>query len=408
MVMIGLDDRPGQKNLADVLHEWGRFRLATVRRRTAHRLGQVNDRIHILEGRHIVFLNIDEVIRTIRESDEPKPALIARFELSDRQAEDILEIRLRQLARLEGIKIERELAELRGEKTELEALLGDEGKLKKLVIKEIRADAAKYGDERRTLVEEAARAGVTQTVVDEAVTVIVSEKGWVRCRNGHGLDLANIAFKDGDHLGVAFECRSIDALIAITDGGRALTVAVSTLPDGRGNGAPLASFVELPSGSKIAHVLAGPADKRVLLASTNGYGFVCRLGDLTATKRAGKQFITLDAGGKLLAPVLFDDAEGLHLAALSSSDRLLVFPLEQVKELSGGGRGVTLIGLDDGEQLAAACVAREAITLLANTRGGKAVETTLSPRDWQDFIGKRARKGKQAPGRSQASGLRGT
>jgi len=238
--------------------------------------------------------------------------------------------------------------------------------------------------------------------------VIVSEKGWVRCRNGHGLDLVNIAFKDGDHLGLAFECRTIDALIAITDGGRALTVAVSTLPDGRGNGAPLASFVELPSGSKIAHVLAGPADKRVLLASSNGYGFVCRLGDLTATKRAGKQFITLDGGGTLLAPVLFDDAEGLHLAALSSSDRLLVFPLDQVKELSGGGRGVTLIGLDDGEQLAAACVAREAITLLANTRGGKAVETTLSPRDWQDFIGKRARKGKQAPGRSQASGLRGS
>jgi topoisomerase-4 subunit A len=221
----------------------------------------VNDRIHILEGRHIVFLNIDEVIRIIRESDEPKPALIARFDLSDRQAEDILEIRLRQLARLEGIKIERELAELRTEKSELEALLGDEGKLKRLVIKEIRADAAKYGDERRTLVEEAARAGVTQTVLDEAVTVIVSEKGWVRCRSGHGVDLANLAFKDGDRLAAAFECRSVDALVALTDGGRALTVAVSTLPDGRGNGAPLASLVELPSGAKIAHVLAGKADR---------------------------------------------------------------------------------------------------------------------------------------------------
>ena len=407
MVMIGLDGRPGQKTLADILHEWGRFRLATVRRRTAHRLGQVNDRIHILEGRHIVFLNIDEVIHLIRESDEPKPALIARFDLTDRQAEDILEIRLRQLARLEGIKIERELAELRGEKSELEALLGDEGKLRRLVIKEIRADAAKYGDERRTLVEEAARAGVTQTVVDEAVTVIVSEKGWVRCRNGHGVDLANVAFKDGDHLGAAFECRSVDALIALTDGGRALTVAVSTLPDGRGNGAPLASLVELPAGSKIAHVLAGPADKRVLLASADGYGFVCRLGDMTATKRAGKQFITVDAGGKLLAPVLFDAADGLQLAALSSTDRFLVFPLDQMKELAGGGRGVIVMGLDDGEQLAAVCVARESITLLANTRGGKAVETTLAPRDWQEWIGKRARKGKPAPGRSQANGLRG-
>ncbi|MBS0348695.1 MAG: DNA topoisomerase IV subunit A [Proteobacteria bacterium] len=407
LVMIGLDGRPGQKNLADILHEWGRFRVTTVRRRSVHRLGQVNDRIHILEGRHIVFLNIDEVIRIIRESDEPKPALIARFELSDRQAEDILEIRLRQLARLEGIKIERELAELRGEKSDLEALLADEHKLRRLVIKEIRADAAKYGDARRTLVEEAARAGVTQTVLDEPVTVIVSEKGWVRCRNGHGVDLANVSFKDGDRLGAAFECRSVDALIAITDGGRALTVAVSTLPDGRGNGSPLASLIELPSGSKIAHVLAGPADKRVLLASTDGYGFMCRLADMTATKRAGKQFVTIDDKAKLLAPVLFDDAADLHLAALSSDDHLLIFGLDQMKELSGGGRGVIIMGLNDGQTLASVCVAGESITLLANTRGGKAVESTLPKKEWESWIGKRARKGKQAPGRSQASALRG-
>ncbi|WP_079436733.1 DNA topoisomerase IV subunit A [Zoogloea sp. LCSB751] len=407
LVMIGLDGRPGQKNLADILHEWGRFRVITVRRRTGHRLGQVNDRIHILEGRHIVFLNIDEVIRIIRESDEPKPALIARFDLSDRQAEDILEIRLRQLARLEGIKIERELAELRGEKSELEALLADEHKLRKLVIKEIRADATKYGDARRTLVEEAARAGVTQTVLDEPVTVIVSEKGWVRCRNGHGVDLANVSFKDGDRLGAAFECRSVDALIAITDGGRALTVAVSTLPDGRGNGSPLASLIELPSGSKIAHVLAGPADKRVLLASTDGYGFMCRLADMTATKRAGKQFVTIDDKAKLLAPVLFDDGADLHLAALSSDDHLLIFGLDQMKELSGGGRGVIIMGLNDGQTLASVCVAGESITLLASTRGGKAVESTLPKKEWESWIGKRARKGKQAPGRSQASALRG-
>ncbi|MDY0035360.1 MAG: DNA topoisomerase IV subunit A [Zoogloea oleivorans] len=406
LVMIGLDGRPGQKNLAEILHEWGRFRLATVRRRTAHRLGQVNDRIHILEGRHIVFLNIDEVIRIIRNSDEPKPALIERFALSDRQAEDILEIRLRQLARLEGIKIERELAELRGEKSELEALLAEEGKLKKLVIKEIRADAAKFGDERRTVVEEAARAGITQTVVDEAVTVIVSEKGWVRCRNGHGLDLANVAFKDGDHLAAAFECRSVDSLIAITDGGRALTVAVSGLPDGRGNGAPLASLVELPSGSKIAHVLAGHADNRVLLATADGYGFLCRLGDMTATKRAGKQFINLEGGSRLLAPVLYAQGENQHLVALSSTGRLLIFTLDQMKELSGGGKGVIIIGLDAGEELAAACVAGDSVTLLASTRGGKAVEFNLAARDWEAWLGKRARKGKPAPGRSQSNGLR--
>lgn len=408
LVMIGLDGRPGQKNLADILHEWGRFRIGTVRRRSVHRLGQVNDRIHILEGRHIVFLNIDEVIRIIRESDDPKAALIARFDLSDRQAEDILEIRLRQLARLEGIKIERELAELRTEKSELEALLGDEGKLKKLVIKEIRADAARYGDERRTLVEEAARAGVTQTVLDEPVTVIVSEKGWVRCRSGHGVDLANLAFKDGDRLAAAFECRSVDALVALTDGGRALTVAVSTLPDGRGNGSPLASLVELPSGAKIVQVLAGKAERRVLLATSDGYGFLCRLGDMTATKRAGKQFMSVDEGARLLPPLLFDGAEGLHVATLSSGGKLLIFPIDQMKELSGGGRGNVLMGLDEGETLAAVCVAHTSLTLLCNTRGGKPVETSIAPRDWEQWLGKRARKGKPAPGRSQANGLRGS
>ena len=408
LVMIGLDGRPGQKNLADILHEWGRFRIGTVRRRSVHRLGQVNDRIHILEGRHIVFLNIDEVIRIIRESDDPKAALIARFDLSDRQAEDILEIRLRQLARLEGIKIERELAELRTEKSELEALLGDEGKLKKLVIKEIRADASRYGDERRTLVEEAARAGVTQTVLDEPVTVIVSEKGWVRCRSGHGVDLANLAFKDGDRLAAAFECRSVDALVALTDGGRALTVAVSTLPDGRGNGSPLASLVELPSGAKIVQVLAGKAERRVLLATSDGYGFLCRLGDMTATKRAGKQFMSVDEGARLLPPLLFDGAEGLHVATLSSGGKLLIFTLDQMKELSGGGRGNVLMGLDEGETLAAVCVAHTSLTLLCNTRGGKPVETSVAPRDWEQWLGKRARKGKPAPGRSQANGLRGS
>ena len=408
LVMIGLDGRPGQKNLADILHEWGRFRIGTVRRRSVHRLGQVNDRIHILEGRHIVFLNIDEVIRIIRESDDPKAALIARFALSDRQAEDILEIRLRQLARLEGIKIERELAELRTEKSELEALLGDEGKLKKLVIKEIRADASRYGDERRTLVEEAARAGVTQTVLDEPVTVIVSEKGWVRCRSGHGVDLANLAFKDGDRLAAAFECRSVDALVALTDGGRALTVAVSTLPDGRGNGSPLASLVELPSGAKIVQVLAGKAERRVLLATSDGYGFLCRLGDMTATKRAGKQFMSVDEGARLLPPLLFDGAEGLHVATLSSGGKLLIFPIDQMKELSGGGRGNVLMGLDEGETLAAVCVAHTSLTLLCNTRGGKPVETSVAPRDWEQWLGKRARKGKPAPGRSQANGLRGS
>ncbi len=183
-----------------MLQEWIDFRFVTVRRRTEHRLQKVNDRIHILEGRLIVFLNIDEVIRIIRESDEPKPALIARFNLSDRQAEDILEIRLRQLARLEGIKIEQELAELQSERAELEYLLANAAAMQKLVIKEIEADRKKYADPRRTLIEQAERATLEVAVVDEPTTLILSEKGWMRARQGHGIDLQNLAFKDGDAL----------------------------------------------------------------------------------------------------------------------------------------------------------------------------------------------------------------
>ncbi|NTV10768.1 MAG: DNA topoisomerase IV subunit A, partial [Zoogloea sp.] len=407
MVMIGLDGRPRQKNLAEVLREWGEFRVATLRRRTAHRLGQVNDRIHILEGRHIVFLNIDEVIRIIRESDEPKSALIARFALSDRQAEDILEIRLRQLARLEGIKIEQELAALRGEKEDLEALLGAENKLRRLVIKEIRDDAKKFGDDRRTLIQEASRAGISQAVVDEPVTVIVSDKGWVRARTGHALDLANVAFKDGDRLGSAFECRTVDNLIVLTDGGRALTVAVSALPDGRGMGAPLASFVEMPSGARIAHVLAGPPERRVLLATRDGYGFMCGLGDMVAAKRAGKQFITLDAVGALLPPVLFDAAPDQYLAALSANGRLSIFPAGEMKELAGGGKGVIVMGLDEGELLASVCIATRSITLQVLGRGGKTSETTLKRNDWIPYLSARARKGKAAPVKGTPVGMRG-
>jgi len=212
MVMIGRDGRPGQKSLKHILQEWIDFRFVTVTRRIEHRLGQVNDRIHILEGRLIVFLNIDEVIRIIRESDEPKAALIARFNLSDRQAEDILEIRLRQLARLEGIKLEQELSELKNEKEELEHLLATPAAMQKLIIKEIEADRKKYADPRRTLIEEAEKAVLEVAVVDEPTTIILSEKGWLRSRQGHGIDLQTLTFKDGDTLLAAIECRTVDQI----------------------------------------------------------------------------------------------------------------------------------------------------------------------------------------------------
>jgi topoisomerase IV subunit A len=349
LVAVGIDGRPCQKTLADLVGEWCQFRIRTVRRRTEFRLEKANDRIHILEGRHIVFLNIDEVIHIIRQSDEPKAALIARFALSDRQAEDILEIRLRQLARLEGIKIEQELEKLRAEKEALLKLLGNDTLLRKKVIAEIKADAEKHGDARRTIIQPAAIASRAEAamVADEPVTLIVSEKGWARVRQGHGLDLSGVTFKDGDRAGTAQECRSVDSLVILSTEGRAFTVAVASLPDGRGMGAPLTSFVDM-GGGRIAHVLTGHPEEELLVAKTSGYGFVCTYADLLSRQKAGKAFMTMEDGATILPPVRVAGTD--HVAALSEDGRLLVFHLGQMKRLSGG-KGVQIMGLRDNESL---------------------------------------------------------
>jgi topoisomerase-4 subunit A len=351
LVAVGIDGRPCQKSLADLIGEWCTFRLRTVHRRTAFRLQKADDRIHILEGRHIVFLNIDEVIRIIRDADDPKAALIARFTLSDRQAEDILEIRLRQLARLEGIRIEQELAKLRGERDGLLKLLGSDPLLRRQVIREIKADAEKHGDARRTIILAAATASRSEVaaVADEPVTVIISEKGWARVRQGHALDLSGVAFKDGDRAGSAQECRSVDSLVILSTEGRAFTVAVASLPDGRGMGAPLSSFVDLGAG-RIAHVLTGLPEHELLIAKTSGYGFVCTFGDLLSRQKAGKTFLAVEEGASILPPVRLAGKD--HLAALSEDGRLLIFPIEQMKRLSSG-KGVQLIGLREAESLRA-------------------------------------------------------
>ncbi|MFN7609057.1 MAG: DNA topoisomerase IV subunit A, partial [Ralstonia sp.] len=239
LVMIGTDGRPRQKGLAEILREWITYRFATVTRRTRHRLGKVEDRIHILEGRQLVLLRIEDVIRIIRESEEPKAALIQVFNLSDRQAEDILEIRLRQLARLEAIKIEQELKNLREEQGELDVLLKSETMMRRRIIKEIETDAKQYGDDRRTLIQEERRAAAEVKIVDEPVTVIVSQKGWVRTRQGHGHDATQFTFKAGDTLYDTFECRTTDALLIFgtrddKGTGRVYSVAVANLPGGRG------------------------------------------------------------------------------------------------------------------------------------------------------------------------------
>jgi len=405
LVMIGGDGRPRQKNLADILNEWIAFRFTTITRRTQFRLQKVDDRIHILEGREAVLLNIDEVIRIIRESDEPKPALIAHFRLSERQAEDILEIRLRQLARLEAIKIQQELQELRNERSGLQDLLDNPASMKKLVIKEIETDAKQYGDARRTLIEEAERAVVGQKVIDEPVTVIISQKGWVRSRNGHGHDAAQFAFKAGDGLYGTFECRTVDNLLAFGSNGRVYSVPVAALPGARGDGVPITTLLEQSGGTQLLHYFVGVADTTLLLASDAGYGFTTRAGDMVSRTRGGKAFMTLDEGDMPLAPRPVP-ANASAIACLSEKGRVLVFGLDEIKTLSGGGRGVILMDLEKNEKLLAAePISQRGVLVSGAGRGGKAQEVTLSASSLASHIGKRARKGKALESRIKATGL---
>jgi topoisomerase-4 subunit A len=405
LVMVGSDGRPRQKGIGEMLHEWIGFRFTTVTRRSQHRLGKVNDRIHILEGRMIVFLNIDEVIRIIRESEEPKAALIEAFGLSDRQAEDILEIRLRQLARLEKIKIEKELSELRDEKAKLEELLGSEPAMKRLLIKEIEADAKQYGDDRRTLIQQEKRATFEARVVDEPVTVVVSQKGWVRALKSHGLDPAGFTFKAGDSLYAAFQCRTPDTLIAWGSKGRVYSVAVSQLPGGRGDGVPVTSLIELESGTHLMHYFAASADQALLLASSNGFGFIAKVGDMVSRVKAGKAFMTIDAGATPLVPMPMLPG-ATQVACLSGGGRLLVFGLDEMKTLSGGGRGVTLMALDPNEALTQALAINDAGLVLQGIYRNKPSEEQLSGKALAPHVGKRARKGRAPDTKLKVTSLR--
>ena len=403
LVMLGQDKRPRQKTLTEILQEWIDFRLHTVRRRSAHRLGKVEDRIHILEGRQLVLLNIDEVIRIIRESDEPKPALMRAFGLTERQAEDILEIRLRQLARLEAIRIEQELKDLFDERKKLQGLLGSEATLKKAVIKEIEADIKTYGDDRRTLIEAAEKAAVEARQVEEPVTVIISAKGWVRARQGHGHDARQFSFKTGDELAGAYEVKTTDQLHALASNGRVYSIPVAGLPSARGDGVPVTSFVELEAGSQILHAFAASADAGVLLATEKGFGLTCVASDWQSRMKAGKHFLTLEEGDVPLPPVLFD-ASRTDATVVCLSDgqgggdkgRVLAYPVSEVKTLHKGGRGVTLMGLEKKETLRQVIVAADTGLVVTGTgRMAKPQSRTMSTREIAANTGTRGRKGKQ-------------
>jgi topoisomerase-4 subunit A len=410
LVMIGGDGRPRQKGLSEILQEWIDYRFVTVRRRTEFKLGKVNDRIHILEGREIVLLNIDEVIAIIRNADEPKAALIERFRLSERQAEDILEIRLRQLARLEAIKIEQELAELRGEKEKLEDILENPSTMKRLIIREIEADSKQYGDDRRTLIEEAQKAVAEQKIVDEPVTVIVSEKGWVRARTGIGHDPAQFTFKAGDSLYRAFECRTVDNLLCIGDNGKAYSVPVAALPGARGDGVPISTLVDLSGGgttpsARILYYFAGNADTRLLLSTSTGFGFIAKAGDMATRLKGGKSFITLDDGAVPLAPRVVLDTAGA-VACLSEKGRVLVFGIDEMKVLTNGGRGVILMELEPKETLLAAQpISPKGLNVNGTWAGDKPRTVELFGVGLEPHFGKRARKGKPLSAKLKAKDL---
>ena len=402
LVMIGADGKPRQKGLMDMLREWVAFRRDTVQRRSRHRLEQVNARIHILEGRQQVLLNLDEVIETIRNSDDPKPALMARFDLTELQADDILDMRLRQLARLEAIRIDKELAAQRVEQADLQKLLADEKAMTRRIISEIEADAKAYGDDRRTLIQFDERAVAEVKVVDEPVTVIVSQKGWLRTQKGHGLLLSALTFKPGDALYATFECRSVDALVVLGSDGRVYSIDVADLPGGRGDGQPVTTFIELAPGTQALHYLAAARTTPMLLWTAQGLGFVARLGDALSRQRAGKTFMTLDDGDVPQRPlILGTDADGNpagRLALLSSDGRLLLYPATEVKVLSRGGRGVTLMTLDARETLlgiAHLAAEREALLVSGKGRGGVERSTSLSSTQQAPYVGKRAKRGRK-------------
>ena len=413
MTAIGIDGRPIQKSLRQMLNEWIMFRAQTIERRSKHRLGKVLERIHILEGRALVLLNIDEVIAIIRQSDEPKAALLARFELSDRQAEDILEIRLRQLARLEAIKIEQELSELRKEQEKLEEILNSPATLKRLMVKEIEADAKVFTDARRTLIQEERRVVAEIKIVDEPMTVIVSEKGWVRTQKAHGVDKSTLTFKAGDALHTTFECRSIDALIvfgtANDKGVRVYSVAVSALPGGRGDGQPISSLIELESGTQAQYYFAGAVEEQLLLSSSGGYGFYASVANMISRQKAGKAFVSLAAGETLNAPTHIAPTPQATSAMASQppvaarqvvcgsrEGRLLSFALTDLRQMAGGGRGLMLMDIDTKDVLAGvAAIAQGAAAMLYGAgRGGKEKTEKLDHKMIALTAAPRGRKGK--------------
>ena len=338
MNIIGIDGRPSVMNLRQILKEWLRFRTDVTRRRLDYRLQKVEKRLHLLDGLLIAFLNIDEVIHIIRTEDEPKPALMARFDLSDTQAEYILETKLRQLARLEEFKIRSEQDELAKEKAELELLLGSEARLKTLVKNELKATAEEYGDQRRSPLKERGEAQAfneKDLLTAEPITAVLSDKGWLRAAKGHEIDPTSLNYKSGDKFLAAALGRSNQNVFLQDTSGRFYALPGHTLPSARGQGEPATGRLNLPSGALFTDVLMGADEQKILLGTDAGYGFIGKIGDLYTKNKAGKAVVSIPKGGRILNPKMVNDANSL-IAAVSNEGRMLVFPIADLPELARG------------------------------------------------------------------------
>jgi len=395
--IIALDGRPRVMNLREILGEWLEFRTRTVTRRLQHRLEKVARRLHILDGLLIAFLNLDEVIRIIRREEEPKPVLMKRFKLSDEQTEEILNTRLRHLAKLEEMKIREEQKTLAAEAAELEALLKSKAKLKKLIAAEIRADAEKYGDERRTrIIEREAAQAIDETslIPNEPVTVVLSTGGWVRSAKGHDVEAGALTYKSGDAFQALARGRSLQPAVFIDSTGRTYTLPAHSLPGARGYGEPLSGRLDPPDGAKFAGVMIGEPEDLWLLASDAGYGFTARLKDLISDRRAGKTVLSVPENAQVLAPAPVPGADSL-VAVVSSEGKLLVFPVSEVPEMPRG-KGNKLYDIpgkkarERSELMSAVAVVPPKASLVL---WSGEVHKVLEWRELQDYLGERAQRG---------------
>ncbi len=402
MNVIGLDGKPQVKNLKMMLGEWLQYRVDTVRRRLEYRLEKVNKRLHLLDGLLVAFLNIDEVIHIIRNEDEPKQVLMARFSLTEVQADYILDTKLRQLARLEEIKIRAEQEELAKEKADLEKILGSDRRLKTLVKNELLADAEEYGDDRRSpIVEREAAQALDETalVSVDPITVVLSEKGWIRAAKGHEIDPEGLSYKAGDSFKAAARGKSNQLATILDSTGRAYSVQSHTLPSARGQGEPLTGRINPIAGATFEAVMMGPGSDLYLMASDGGYGFVAPLGELEGKNKAGKAVLKLPSGAKVLPPQRVGDYDSDLIAAVSNEGRLLVFPIKELPQMARG-KGNKIIGISSAKLMSreefvvgVAVVAQgEALTLYSGKR-----HMTLKASDLEHYMGERGRRGNKLP-----------